>query len=269
LQEDIMLRKASELTGCSIQAKDGPIGSISDLLFDDEGWSVRWLVVETGSWLTGRKVLLPSSQLKQPSAGAQNIPVDLTKQQVEASPDIDTEKPVTRQMESSVYDYYGWPAYWPAAAGAWPVGAAYVPPRGHPAADAPPARPSERDEMLRRAERGDPHLRSANEVTGYYIQGSDGDIGHVEDFLIDSGNWTIRYIIVDTSNWWAGKQVLIAPGWVESVVWGEQIVRIDRTRQEIKDAPEYDPTRPVELEYEAALHRHYGATGYWDQPSRG
>ena len=257
-----MLRKASDLTGCSIQAKDGEIGNSSDLLFDDESWSVRWLVVETGSWLTRRKVLLPSSQLR-PQSGAQTIPVDLTREQVKSSPDIDTEKPVTRQMESSVYGYYGWPAYWPVGAGAWPIGAAYIPPMGHTPAYTPPARPTERDEILRQADRGDPHLRSVNEVTGYYIQGSDDDIGHVDDFLVDAENWAIRYIIVDTSNWWVGKQVLIAPRWIKSVLWSDQMVWIGRTRQEIKDAPEYDPARPIERGYEVGLHRHYDAPGYW------
>ena len=250
-----MLRKTSTLTGCSIQAKDGDIGYVSDLFFDDESWAVRWLVVETGSWLTGRKVLLPSSQLMRLVGDAQAIPVDLTRAQVEASPDIDTEKPVTRQMESSVYGHYGWPSYWAAGAGAWPIGGAYVPPMGY--VPAYRDRPTEREEILRQADRGDPHLRSANEVTGYYIQGRDDAIGHVEDILIDAENWAIHYIVVDTSNWWVGKQVLIAPGWIKSVDWSNQTVRVDRTRQEIKDAPEYDPTRPVERDYESRLQRYY------------
>ena len=244
-----MLRKTSTLTGCSIHAKDGDIGIVSDLLFDDESWSVRWLVVETGSWLTGRKVLLPSSQLMRLIGDARTIPVDLTMAQVEASPDIDTEKPVTRQMESSVFGYYGLPTYWPIGVGAWPA------PMGYAPVYASPTRPTDGDDILRQADRGDPHLRSANEVTGYYVWGSDDDIGHVEDFLIDAENWAIRYIIVDTSNWWAGKQVLVAPSWINSVDWGDQTVRVGRTRREIKNAPEYDPTRPVERDYEAGLHR--------------
>lgn len=252
-----MLSKASDLIGHSLAAKDGEIGSLSDFLFDDEHWGVRWLVVETGSWFTGKKVLLPSSQLKQPRPGAEAVPVDLTKQQVKDSPDIDTEKPVTRQMESSVYGYYGWPAYWPVGLGA--AGAAYIPSTGLAHGYAAPAGSTERDELLRQAEQGDPHLRSVNEVIGYHIHGSDDSIGHVADFLIDAENWAIRYVIVDTSNWWMGKQVLLAPGWIKSVVWEDDTVQVDRTRQEIKDAPEYDPERPIEREYETGLHRYYDA----------
>lgn len=254
-----MLSKASDLIGHSIEAKDGEIGSLSDFLFDDDHWGVRWLVVRTGSWFTGKKVLLPSSQLKQPRPGAQAIPVDLTKEQVKASPDIDTEKPVTRQMESSIYEHYGWPgywAYWPTGLGA---GGAYYLPTGLAPGSGAPARPTEREELIRQAEQRDPHLRSVNEVNGYHIHGSDDSIGHVEDFLIDSENWTIRYVIVDTSNWWMGKRVLLAPGWIRSVNWIDHTVQVDRTRQEIKDAPEYDPERPIEREYEAGLHRYHDA----------
>lgn len=252
-----MLNKASDLIGHSIQAKDGEIGSLSDLLFDDEHWGIRWLVVETGVWFTGKKVLLPSSQLKRLQTGAEAIPVDLTKEQVKASPDVDTEKPVTRQMETSVYEHYGWPVYWPVGLGA--TGAAYIPSAGFVPGYVAPARPTERDELLHQAEQGDPHLRSVKEVTGYHIHGSDDSIGHVDDFLIGAENWAIRYIIVDTSNWWMGRQVLIAPGWIGSIFWDDKTVQLDRTRQEIKDAPEYDPERPIEQDYEAGLRRYYDA----------
>lgn len=239
-----MPNKASDLIGLSIEAKDGEIGRVSDLLFDDEHWGVRWLVVETGSWFTGRKVLLPSSQLKRLQTGAEAIPVDLTKEQVKASPDVDTEKPVTRQMESSVYEHYGWPVYWPvglgAAGAAYFPSAAYIPSTGYLPPHEAPRRPTEREQLLHQANRGDPHLRSVKEVSGYHIHGSDDAIGHVDDFLIDAESWVIRYIIVDTSNWWMGKQVLIAPGWIQSVLWNDKTVQIDRTRQQIKDAPESD-----------------------------
>ena len=65
----------------------------------------------------------------------------------------------------------------------------------------------------------DPHLRSSAAVTGYHIQATDGDIGHVEDFLLDDRSWTIRFMVVDTTNWWAGEKVLIAPAWIERVDW--------------------------------------------------
>ena len=262
-----MLLKASTITGCSIQATDGEIGSISDLLFEDDSWSVRWLVVDTGSWLSGRRVLLPASHLMPTGVGESAIPVDLTREQVKASPDIDVDKPVSRQLESSVYGYYGWAPYWPTAAGA------YVPPVGfagagvgYPLTGVPPGAgaPGTRSSIETETEpKGDPHLRSLDEVTGYYIRGTDDDVGHIEDFLVDGDDWTIRYLIVDTRNWWPGKQVLIAPDWIEDIGWTDETVRVGRTRQEIKDAPEYDPTRSVERDYEDRLYRHYRVPAYW------
>ena len=103
-----MFWTASALKGYAIAATDGPLGTVSDFLFDDAGWSIRWLVVDTGNWLSGRTVLLPPSVLGQPDAGQRTFSVALSMQQVKDSPDIDTQQPVSRQMEAGVYDYYGW-----------------------------------------------------------------------------------------------------------------------------------------------------------------
>ena len=264
-----MLLKASTIIGCSIRATDGEIGSVTDLLFDDERWAIRWVVVDVGSWLSDRRVLLPSSQLGEARSGVTAISVDLTRDQVEGSPDIDNDRPVSRQMERSLYEYYGWAPY-------WPVGGAYVPPLGYAGAglayplagtDGRPGAPLNGTPPgnITRPEQppGDPHLRSVTEVTGYYIEGSDDDVGHVEDFLVEASNWTVRYLVVDTRNWWPGKQVLIAPPWIGSIAWSDRKVRVNRTRQEIKSAPEYDPEKSADREYEAGLHTHYGATPYW------
>jgi uncharacterized protein YrrD len=258
-----MLNKASELIGSSIAAMDGEIGSVSDLLFDDETWSVRWLVVDTGTWLPGRKVLLPSSHLRGVLPAARGIRVELTRDQVRSSPDIDTQQPVSRQMEALMYDHYGSSPYWPVGAslGAPMAGyPGYMPPADYVAAA--PARVEERVGYQPRRS-GDPHLRSAKEVTGYYVQGSDDEVGHVEDFLIDPDGWVVRYLIVDTRNWWPSKNVLIAPSWVESIEWGAHTLHMRHTRNEIKNAPEYDPTLEIERDYESKLHRYYGRSEYW------
>src|SRR5665213_376293 len=107
-----MLWKASGLKGRVITASDGKLGSVSDFLFDDGSWQLRWLVVDTGHWLSGRKVLLPMSVLGHLELMQKEFPVRLTMRQVKDSPGIDTERPVSRQMETSVYDYYGWTPYW-------------------------------------------------------------------------------------------------------------------------------------------------------------
>lgn len=111
---------------------------------------------------------------------------------------------------------------------------------------------------------GDSHLRSTKEVTSYYIEASDGDIGHVEDFLIEDESWTIRYIVVDTRNWWPGKKVLVSPEWIEQVSWTDSRVRVDVSRDTIKNCPEYDPSTPLSRDYENRLYRHYGRSKYWN-----
>ena len=259
-----MLRKSSALIGASIAAKDGEIGSVTDFLFDDENWSIRWMVVDPGTWLSARNVLLPSSHLKRVLPAARGILVDLTREQVKSSPDVGTDLPVSRQMEASIYDHYGSAPYWPAAAD---VGApmqgypGYLPPAGG-ASVAPSARAA--TTLVRQGQpSGDPHLRSANEVTGHSVQGRDGEIGHVEDFLIDTDGWAVRYIIVDPKNWWPGKHVLVAPSWVDGIDWGGRAVRMSHTRDEIRNAPEYDPTQAIERDYESKLHRYYGRSEYW------
>lgn len=244
-----MLWRTPELIGYGIQAANGSIGSVGDLLFDDESWTVRWAVVDTGTWLPGRQVLLPPSTLGRPDPTLQRFPVDLTRQKVKDSPDAGTDRPVSRRMEADLYGYYGWAPYWTAGPG-------YVPPAGVGGpglgrAHVPPE-PT-----------GDTHLRSTNEVTGYYIRATDGNIGHAEEFLVEDGSWAIRYMVVDTRNWWPGKAVLIAPQWIREVSWGDRRVFVDLTRQQVKDSPEYDPTVPLHRAYEERLHRHYDRPFYW------
>ena len=249
-----MLLKTSSLKGLPLKAYDGEIGSISDVLFEDDTWRVRWLVVDTGSWLMGRKVLLPASHIHGPRGEASAIDVDLTKKQIEDSPGSGTDLPVSRQVEMSLYESYGWDPYWttpgmPYVAGtAYPVlPAAPVPATGGaPALGALPAATQNQVPEVGKAadEQGDPHLRSANEVIGYYIHARDGDIGHVEDIVVEGDDWSIHSVIVDTKNWWPGRMVLIQPDWLESISWSERYVHLFRTRDEVKRADEYDPLRP-------------------------
>ena len=245
-----MLLRASRLDGLSIQARDGQIGSVSDVWFEDDTWRVRWLVVDTGSWLTGREVLLPTSHLGPLDVGASAVPVDLTKRDVEESPGSGTDLPVSRQMETSIYSHYGWAPYWPVGAAG-----AYVPPLAFTAP--PPVSPEFPGRTDAERDAGDPHLRSASEVIGYYIQGRDDEMGHLYELLLDGHDWVVRYLIVDTGNWWPGKKVLLAPDWIEGIVWAEHIVRVGRTRQQIKEAPDYDPSRWIESNHERLESRQY------------
>jgi hypothetical protein len=247
-----MLWKASTITGYAIAASDGHIGLISDLLFDDASWRVRWVVVETGTWLSSRKVLLPPSALGHLHPDTHEFSIRLTKKEVEDSPDIDSDKSVSRQMETSLYDYFGWIPYW--GAGFYMGGYGFRPPS---VAEAASPGCWQRDDEF--AHQDDPHLRSTTAVAGYHIHASDGEIGHVEDFLISDGDWSIHYLVVDTKNWWPGKKVLVSPGLATGIDWMGSLVTLGATRQSVKDAPTYDASTIVDRTYERNFHTHYVA----------
>ncbi len=249
-----MLWKTSSIKDRTIAASDGQLGTVTDLLFDDSSWQVRWLVVDTGSWLSSRRVLLPISALGHLAPSDKEFPVRLTMQQVKDSPDIDTERPVSRQMEASVYGHYGWAPYW--GGGLFVGGYAYG-----VAARTSLSPSSRRDAAIADAQRekDDLHLRSVAVVGDYHIHSTDGDIGHIEDFLVEDADWSIRYLIVDTKNWWPGKKVLISPQSVSDVLWTEGRVNLDIDRKTIKDSPTYDPATKVDRAYETHFRDHYDA----------
>jgi len=259
-----MLRSMKDLTGFTIGATDGDIGTVKECYFDDVSYTVRYVVVDTGGWLAERCVLLSPIAFRAMDWEHQRITAALTKAQVEKSPDINTHQPVSRQHETSYYGYYGYTPYWSGDFlwGAYP----YPYPGSGPA---PSAADLEREQRWNwKAKKGsDPHLRSSEAVTGYHIQAKDGEIGHVQDFLVDDHSWAIRYLILDTTNWWPGKKVLLAPDWIDQVNWAESKVRVHLGREQIRTSPEYDPARPIERAYETRLYSHYARPGYW-HPSR-
>lgn len=263
-----MLRSINDLAGSAIHATDGTIGDVTDFYFDDKAWVIRYLVVDTGSWLSSRKVLISPIAIGQPDWAAKLVPVSITKEQVKNSPDIDTEKPVSRQHEIRYLGYYGYPYYW-GGIGFWGGGLypsmmmpnyAGAVPISHAAQSA--------EKSLARAEAArhhndDPHLRSCNAVMNYHIHATDGDIGHVEGLLVDEETWAIRYFVVNTSNWWMGHQVLVAPQWIDNVSWLDSKVFLTVTRQAVKGAPPYDPAAALDRKREVSLYKHYGRPGYW------
>lgn len=255
-----MLRTVKDLRGYAINASDGDIGRVDDLYFDDEAWVMRYLVVDTGTWLPGRRVLISPIAIGHPDWMGQRLPVSLTRERVRNSPDIDTQKPVSRQHEADYSRYYGYPYYW-GGMGLWGMGAypGYLTTAGAVQAGLD----TRSAEATASQERGDAHLRSCTAMTGYHIQATDGEIGHVEDFLLDDDTWAIRYIVVDTSNWWFGHKVLVAPQWIQSVSWLDRKVSVDVTRQAGKDAPPYDSVGHLDRQREMGIHEHYGRPGYW------
>jgi hypothetical protein len=246
-----MLFKSKNLETYKLTSLDGDIGHVRDFYFDDQHWTIRYLVADTGNWLTGRHVLISPYSLIAAIKGDQRIAVNLTKQQIKDSPSPDMDKPVSRQFEYEYHGYYGWPSYW-GGPSTWGM---YDSPAQDPelwGGEAPSG-----------DQQGDQHLRSTQEVTMYDIHATDGDLGGVEDFIIDDVTWSIRYLVVDTGKWWPGTKVLISPEWIERVSWSESKVFIKLTREEIKASPPFLADSLITRDYESGLFRHYGRDGYW------
>lgn len=245
-----MLNKAKTLKGYKLDSRDGELGKVKEFYFDDQHWTTRYLVADTGNWLTGRQVLISPYALVAVLREKQLITVDLTKKQIEDSPSLNSDKPVSRQFEEAYYGYYGWPMYW---SGPYMWGSYQ-----HLVRDRNQWKVTTQGEKA-----WDPHLRSTHDVTGHHIQAADGEIGHVDDFVIDDETWAIRYLIIDTRNWWPGKKVLVSPQWIERVSWSESKVFVNLSRETIKQSPEYMEQSLLTRDYESGLHRHYNRQGYW------
>jgi hypothetical protein len=251
-----MLSKAKTLNGYKLDSLDGEIGKVKEFYFDDLHWAIRYLVADTGNWLTGRQVLISPYALVAVNREAQNIAVNLTKKQIQDSPSLNSDKPVSHQFEEAYYGYYGWPMYWNGPYTWGPY--SYI----------------ERDrakwrESKQVAKGWDPHLRSTYGVSGHHIQALDGEVGHVEDFIIDDETWAIRYLIVDTHNWWPGKRVLVSPQWIERVSWHERKVFVNLSHDTIKRSPEYTDESLPTRDYETGLYLHYNRPGYWMDEAAG
>jgi len=218
---------------------------VDEFYFGDKTWNIRYMVVKTGSWLSGRKVLISPAALRTPDWGAKTFPVALTREQVRTSPDIDTEKTVSRQHEIELQKHYAWGGSF--YAGDMSGNLMFPPPLLEEDKPGVRAKPAE-----------DAHLRGTRAVTGYRLHATDGPIGHVEDYIVDDRKWCIRYLVADAGLWLPGRKVLISPHWIKSVAWETSEVFVDLTQAAVRNSPEFDPSRPVSEDYESVLYDHYG-----------
>ncbi|HKY09401.1 MAG TPA: PRC-barrel domain-containing protein [Candidatus Binatia bacterium] len=246
-----MLRRMKDLKGFAIAAKDGDIGAASDFIFDDKNWTVRYVVVDTNPWLPGGKVLISPIITGQADWENKKLPVLLTRKQVKNSPNIRMEEELSAQDEVKYYDHYGWPYYW---VGTEMWGPVTVP---------QDLLDKEVDRKIARTHQANQsRLRSMQEVRSYTIQATDGEVGEVDDFIIDDEPWVIRYMVVDTGNWLPAKKVVVAPTWISHVDWKNSKVHVNLSRETIKAAPEFEADQ-IGREYEQALYKHYGQETYW------
>lgn len=269
-----MLRSLEHLFGYTILAQDGDVGSVRDALFDDQSWEVRYLMIDTGKWLPGRKVVIPPQELGEPNWEEQRIPTSMTREQVKRSPPIDAHQPVSAQHEQEVHRYFGWQPYW--GTQAMPLGQRAIVPapiwvRNPAHAGVDPRTGGKRPNVAasavgtreaaaaRASESGsEPGLRSVHEVDGYGIQALDDDLGSVKDVIVDTDTWGVAYFVIDTRRWLPGRRVLISPDWVDHISWADQKLHVRLTKDQVKNSPEYDPSQPINQSYRERLHDYYG-----------
>ena len=258
-----MIRSVKDLEGFTVSATDGTLGKVTDFYFDVEWWVIRYAVVDTSAWL-GREVLLSPYSMGEPDWGREVLPVTITKEQVKNSPSIDTENPMTRQCEKSYLGYYGYPNYWD--------GSEIWGEQGHPGPLTGIGAGGNR--RYRRApsakdRHADPHLRGCNAMTGYRLHANDGEIGHLQGFLVDDHSWSIRFIILNSTNWWLGHHILVSPEWIQDVSWSQSSVTVNLDRQAIKDAPAYDSGADVGRDAGVSIYSHYNRRGHWQDKREG
>lgn len=238
-----MLRSTNQLRGYSIEARDGKVGKVSDFYFDDYVWRIRYLVAATGGWLSRKEVLVSPAALDTPHPDSNAFPVLLTQEQIRNSPEVDTDKPVSRQMEEAMSLYYGWPSYWsmePFALAA--------------ASELPAVEPAEAAGVPS----GDPHLRSIRELRGYQIRASDDDeaMAELTDFIVEDEDWTVKYIVARTTGDHP-RDIVLNPWWTRQIDWAQRSMHFDLTRKKIEASPAFDAGSPLDPDSEARLKDHY------------
>lgn len=231
-----MLHSVKDVTGLQIAATDAVLGHIDEVYFDDHQWAIRYFVVNTGTWLASRKVLVSPMAVTGINWEEERVQVNLSADQVRNSPHIDMDKPVSRQHEGEFAQYYGYNPYWTGPylweANAFP-GVMDVP------MDMDRAPDIER-RVGEEQGRADPNLRSSREVAGYQIQTTDDTLGHVEDFLFNDRNWVISYLVLETRDWWPGKHVVLSARRIRHIEWENRKVVASVTREELELSPDFD-----------------------------
>lgn len=251
-----MLRSIKELSGYPLQAQDGQIGKVKSCLFDDRHWRLRYVVADTGSWLSTNQVLISPLHLGEPDTGThdKSLPVDLTKERIENSPPIQENAPVSRQYETEFANYYDQTLYWQGPYGWNPIPSpSFSTIHGEGELTEIQKRRTQRFEDIENS-----HLRSSEEVIGYAVKTSDDAFGFIDDFIFETGNWMIRFLVVSSRKWFPGKKFLIDIDWVSQFNWREQTAHITLTRAQLETAPEYNHKEPVNRDYLQDLYDYYG-----------
>jgi len=244
-----MFNHLKTLQGYRLEAIDGPIGKVDEFYFDEKFWTIRYLVVNTGNWMSGRQLLISPHAIGEISPSEHQISIKLTKKQIVDSPFLAASQMISKEFEREYYEYYVWPIYWngPYMWGADPYLNKTTPIW---------AQQISHDEW-------EPHLFSTHDISMFTIHSMDGEIGSIRDFLISDSTWTIRYLVVDSHRRLHGNYVLISSQWIASTEWGLSRFDVDISKDQIARSPEYFDDLQLTRADEGALYKHYHRRGYW------
>jgi hypothetical protein len=241
-----MLRSATGIKDYRMKATDGEIGKALEFYFDDRSWIIQYLVADTGDWLEGRKVLISPAVFLEPDWKRREFPVTISRGWIENSPLLEEDKPVSLQKKNEMSAYVGHPTYIEPKK-------SYIHVCAELQASSTPPRNS------RKKQTGDRHLRSTDGIIGYRVKATNGEIGVVEDLLIDDEKWIIRFLVMDTRDFLAGgKKVLVSPDWIARVNWSRALIQVNLTRQKVDGGPRYDPDEPVSIDMETRVYDYFG-----------
>lgn len=257
-----MLANTQELKGFEVVNEDEEVGKIEDYYFDKDYWVTRYIVVDTGNWLIERDVLISPESIENIDYGEGKIYLNISTDKIENSPPVLKDEPLLRTQEKDLADYFNWPYYWSAAETGKP-GVSGLSPNNLIREITIQENMDQQNPNINKEE-VEAGLRSINEMINYNIHAVDGEIGHIEKFILDDDNWLVRYLVVDKRDFLPGKKVVLAPEWITNIDWVREEVKYNLKKEEIKNAPEYDPEIPVSEVYEKKLYEHYDKEKYWE-----
>jgi len=254
-----MLKPISSFLGSSVYAKNTLIGKVEDFYFDDQSWAIRYMIVNTGGWLAGKQVLVSPLGIQSGDSDHRRIELNMSPEQVQHSPSINSEMPVSKQQEAEYYDYFHWPYYWHGA-GIWGIA---------PSIEDALDRPFPIELRSKEIEQPHNHLRDLKEILKYHIRATDRQFGHVNDFMFDDRDWVIRYFVIKSSSWFSTNRTLISTKWIEGIRWEDRVFQVGLHSKKMKGAPQFRPDLPIDRSYENKLHEYYNQPIYWeDQEDR-
>ena len=234
--------------GVMVRASDGDIGTVEHLYFDDLTWGIRYLSVHTKAGGPARQALFAVAALSKPDWTKRVVPVDLTVAQVRRMPRRGADETVSREHEHELHKHFSWPIYW--------AGGFYVPSAYTLANAALHESEAEAKAVTTTAHAINPHLRGTFELLDARVYVADGNIGRVEDLVVDDDTCSIRYFVVNTRKWLAERRILVSPRWIMKVDWAEREVFVDLTQEAIKGSPVFEPSKPLSLDDESRLLDH-------------